>query len=1243
MAFQKELSSFIRECRRSINNNNYTDEEIEGGEQNTGVNKMVDKVQVPAEVKIQVQTGPTEASGQGPRRVKGQTEDCEQVQVRTQAKKGLLQSKGNGEEDSRKEMRDKDRISMTMMMANRTAEDNNNKNPLAREMGTVVKLSTPGILNRMNINDDSIINTNKRVGKSYEMKFYCNNIRGLQSKIDPFKNILCKERIDIAIVTETHNQGLKNIKVEDYVCYFRNRPIREKGGIAIYVHQKWANSTMKLEEGLEHNEFFVSRIESTTPNIIIIVFYGVIEGQFTKEEVRAMQGDLFEIIKKYNEEGCSLLWAGDFNNHVGNLWGLKDNPSEISPGGRSLAEFVDEEGLTLLNTRDMAHTHFDRTAGTSRILDLVFTNEPERIEGFEVDSKLDYTPYRLRRTKDGVRKMFTDHMGIKWTFKVDPCSNKTNKIIQWNYDKKDGGFKYEDKTNSLADYITCKLMECNDVDEIAEFILEKVDEAKTYAYGKITKTKSQLRVINDALIWRKRTKEVEREIASVEASKVRCNDRLWEMRNRLSDKFSDKQFVGVLNPETGKMSKTREETLDVTLKYNFELLRKDREEDRAKLSKEEAELIEAKEEMVRIAMNQKEFVEDEELCKEDFERVIQKIKLNNKNVYRDFMLAGEKFKNAVFHFFNMCYKQEKMPESFYETELLKLYKGKGVRAELKANRFIHLKGWMAKTYEKMLMTKMEAKMFSATPEFQVGGQKMGSTNEHLLSMIIAMRKLEKTQRTGAIIFMDIKACFDRVRLNDILFETVQAGVVGRPLKNIANYTDNLVIKMVGDNDQQRRERINNSTGQGSGFAPVGTSLVMAKTLEMKIKARKPEERAVIIKSVGGITLHHNFFVDDLSKNCSSREELRINGEIITEALNELQLQAHADKSGVLVYGKKREEFKQVIEQNPPRVQDFKLGFKEKETYLGMIFSSLGAEDSISQTIQNRRVRCLTKAATIKRTLADERMSKFGWLAGARLLHNSVVMSTLTYGAAAFTGMTKKQLDEVESIQRHCLLHILGISTKTTYLSLLFIMGILPAKDLIKKLQISFINNLLHIKEKGQCFETVKAELNNEAEGGILREVRQYCEEYGINDVTQYYVNPKEIRERVETRAFNRLWIKCIEAKKPPLAARREDGRGRHYSELPVNKAKLMLCFEVGDLNFRKNRKQESLKKYGSYECLVPFCREDDCFDHVRKCRGYTASLTKDDPEPMEIIEYLTELEEERVKRFKRSLINFKSL
>ena len=1085
---------------------------------------------------------------------------------------------------------------------------------------------------------------NKSNKKSYDMKFYSTNVRGLQSKIEAFKNVLVREEIDIALVTETHCQGNRNIKIDDYVCYYRNRQLREKGGVAIYIKNRWANSAMKLEEGLDHNEFFVLRVESTSPNLIIIVFYGVIEGQFTTEEVRAMQADLFEIILKYRSEGCDILWAGDFNNHIGNELGIKGNSGEMSAGGKTLVEFAREENLELLNVRDPVHTHFDRSAGTSRILDLVFTNVGEKISKFEVDKNLGFTPFRLKASKgkkDKANRMFTDHVGIKWQLKVEPNEKKTNKITSWNYGKVNGDQKYEEATDSAADYIECMMMTCNNVDEIAEFILIKVEEAKKFAYGKVTRTKSQLKAISEACMWKKRTQEVEKEIASVEASKIKANDRVWEMRSRMSDKYSDKQFVGVRDPDTGLMTKTRDETMEVMLRYNHNLLRKDKQEDEDRMTEEERTIRRGKEEAVRIAMDQKEFREDEELEYGDFERVIKKIRLNNKNVYRDLMKAGDKFRRSVFSFYNLCYTQEKMPESFYDTELLKLYKGKGVRAELKSNRFIHLKGWMAKTYEKMLMTKMEEKMFHCTPEFQVGGQRMGSTSEHLLSMMIAMKKLERTQGTGAIIFMDIKACFDRVRLNDILYETAQTGVVGRPLKNIAKYTDNLVIKLVGDPDKERRAELTDSTGQGTGYAPVGTSLVMSKTLEMKIKARDEEVRKIITSVIEGIALNHNFFVDDLAKTCAKNKEIKVNGEVITETLNELQLQAHAEKSGLLVFGREREKFKEEILKDPTKVQNFVLGFKEKETYLGMVFSEKGAEDSISLTLQNRRIKCLTKAAIIKRTLSDERMAKMGWLAAARLLHNSVVMSTLTYGAAAFTRMTMKQWDELEAIQRHCLLHILGISTKTTYLSLLFIMGVLPAKDLVKKLQIGFVNNLVHIKQKGQCLDTMMAEDKTE-ENGFLAEVRGYCEEFGIPDVSKVYVHPTEIKERIESRVFNRLWIKCLAAKKPPLAARRLDGRGRFYSDLPTNKAKLMLCFEVGDLNFRKNRKREALSRYGSYECLVPFCKEEDSFDHVRVCPGYTASLKKESPEPFELIEYLTQLEEERVKRFKKSLINFKT-
>ena len=152
----------------------------------------------------------------------------------------------------------------------------------------------------------------------------------------------------------------------------------------------------------------------------------------------------------------------------------------------------------------MSHTHFDRTAGTSKILDFVITNAPEKVKQFTVDKNLDFTPYRIKQEKTGHFKAFTDHVGIIWEMEVKGNANVSNKQTIWNYNKKDGGHKYKEATNSKAIEIEAFMEDCDDVEEIAQFILRKVDEAKQEAYGKTTKTKSQLKQFSDSIIWRKR-------------------------------------------------------------------------------------------------------------------------------------------------------------------------------------------------------------------------------------------------------------------------------------------------------------------------------------------------------------------------------------------------------------------------------------------------------------------------------------------------------------------------------------------------------------------------------------------------------------------------------------------------------------------------------------------------------------------------------------------------------------------
>ena len=173
-----------------------------------------------------------------------------------------------------------------------------------------------------------------------------------------------------------------------------------------------------------------------------------------------------------------------------------------------------------------------------------------------------------------------------------------------------------------------------------------------------------------------------------------------------------------------------------------------------------------------------------------------------------------------------------------------------------------------------------------------------------------MKRLEKGQGGGICQFMDIKTCFDKMTLSDSLFECTQAGIVGKPLRAIKQLANNLTIKIQGDTDSSRQRQLHNCLGQGTCYAPTGTGITMSSTLERNMAEKEAEivfhdENFTLTPQAGPITLDPLLFVDDMSKTCLNSKESAKMGEAITSTLNELKMEAHSDKSGLLVFGRKR--------------------------------------------------------------------------------------------------------------------------------------------------------------------------------------------------------------------------------------------------------------------------------------------------------------------------------------------------
>ena len=113
-------------------------------------------------------------------------------------------------------------------------------------------------------------------------------------------------------------------------------------------------------------------------------------------------------------------------------------------------------------------------------------------------------------------------------------------------------------------------------------------------------------------------------------------------------------------------------------------------------------------------------------------------------------------------------EEETFPEKFEETVLQQIYKGKGSRLELGNNRYIHIKDWLPRTCDSLIVNKMKPCILSASSIFQIGGQAGHRTQEHLFT-VRSLAALKLSQGQGIMLqIYDIKRFFDKENMRDVM-------------------------------------------------------------------------------------------------------------------------------------------------------------------------------------------------------------------------------------------------------------------------------------------------------------------------------------------------------------------------------------------------------------------------------------------------------------------------------------------
>ena len=442
------------------------------------------------------------------------------------------------------------------------------------------------------------------------------------------------------------------------------------------------------------------------------------------------------------------------------------------------------------------------------------------------------------------------------------------------------------------------------------------------------------------------------------------------------------------------------------------------------------------------------------------------------------------------------------------------------------------------------------------------------------------------------------------------------------------------ISLVGD-EKNRQRVIKNSVGQGTNWAPEGCSNSIALSTENALKAVNNEIR-YRGKNCGTI-----IFVDDTLRMATDTNMARDGGIVFTESLGNLSLEAHPDKSRIVIMGPKkmREEIKRELMKDPVMIQGWEMKTSTLETYLGFQLDEKGVRESINKSIEGRCRSARTKSIQLLKVLEDDKICRLGWLESAKLLFTSIIIPTLTYGAQAYTNMNKKQREMLEASMRENLFRMLNISRTSHYSTVLLEMNLIPINCIIDQLKMSFVKSLIHDKASGICLDTIWEEEEKFPGTGMIGEARKLCETYGLPDITIHNVPKDIIKELVWRKARQELWLNSMKNRRVPFTPT-IDKSGKPYWRFQRYEARLILHYKIGELSFKDYKKNEMKRKFGNLRCFAG-CEEIDSYSHVKQCERYETKVKNFDLDGTDekLAKYLRALDRERFRKYGSPLVH----
>ena len=211
--------------------------------------------------------------------------------------------------------------------------------------------------------------------------------------------------------------------------------------------------------------------------------------------------------------------------------------------------------------------------------------------------------------------------------------------------------------------------------------------------------------------------------------------------------------------------------------------------------------------------------------------VVKVFKSKNSRSYDFLVKSGNKYQEAIGHLVVKMIKTESFPDNFRNTLLHMIWKGKGGAEVLKNSRFVHMKTFLPRACEAVIVNKMKHKILESSSIYQVGGQPGHSVDESIFIIKSLMSMVEKTGKSFLFSLVDIVGFFDNEQILDVMDTLDRVGVSRKAAKCWFKLNQKTLIKVKTAAGMSATAEAGDLVGQGTA----GAGLVSQLSLDMGLQ------------------------------------------------------------------------------------------------------------------------------------------------------------------------------------------------------------------------------------------------------------------------------------------------------------------------------------------------------------------------------------------------------------------------